>query len=74
MPPSLSELKVKHSFCFAFKISDNPTATNQYPWILWISIPNQFQKGLGLIWDTDTQDPGILVTDPPRSRDTDPPY
>ena len=27
MPPSLSELKVRPSFCFAFKIPDNPTAT-----------------------------------------------
>ena len=30
MPPSLSELKVTPSFCFAFKIPDNPTATNIY--------------------------------------------
>ena len=27
MPPSLSELKVMPSFCFAFKIPDNVTAT-----------------------------------------------
>ena len=27
MPPSLSDLKVTPSFCFAFKIPDNPTAT-----------------------------------------------
>ena len=27
MPPSLSELKVTPSFCFAFKIPDNPIAT-----------------------------------------------
>ena len=27
MPPSLSELKVTPTFCFAFKIPDNPTAT-----------------------------------------------
>ena len=27
MPPSLSELKVIPSFCFAFKIPDDPTAT-----------------------------------------------
>ena len=31
MPPSLSELKVKPSFCFPFKISDDPTETN-YRW------------------------------------------
>jgi hypothetical protein len=30
MPPSLSELKVTPSFCFAFKIPDHPTATNQH--------------------------------------------
>ena len=29
MPPSLSELKVTPSFCFAFKIPDDPTATNK---------------------------------------------
>ena len=27
--PSLSELKVTPSFCFAFKIPDDPTATNK---------------------------------------------
>ena len=27
MPPSLSELKVTPTFCFAFKIPDDPTAT-----------------------------------------------
>ena len=30
MPPSLSELKVTPSFCFPFKIPDDPTATNNY--------------------------------------------
>ena len=30
MLPSLSELKVTPSFCFPFKIPDNPTATNIY--------------------------------------------
>ena len=30
MPPSLSELKVTSSFCFAFKIPDEVTATNLY--------------------------------------------
>ena len=30
MPPSLSELKVTPSFCFSFKIPDDPTATNTY--------------------------------------------
>ena len=30
MPPSLSELKVLPSFCFAFKIPDDVTVTNKY--------------------------------------------
>ena len=30
MPPSLSELKVTPSFCFAFKIPDDPTTSNIY--------------------------------------------
>ena len=30
MPPSLSESKVTPSFCFPFKIPDDPTATKQY--------------------------------------------
>ena len=30
MPPSLSELKVLPSFCFAFKIPDNVTATRLF--------------------------------------------
>ena len=30
MPPSLSELKVIPSFCFAFKIPDDVTSTNKY--------------------------------------------
>ena len=30
MPPSLSELKVLHSFCFAFKIPDERAVTNTY--------------------------------------------
>ena len=29
MPPSLSELKVTPSFCFPFKIPDDPTATSE---------------------------------------------
>ena len=29
--PSLSELKVTPSFCFAFKIPDDVTASNLYP-------------------------------------------
>ena len=31
MPPSLSELKVAPSFCFPFKIPDDPTASSLYP-------------------------------------------
>ena len=30
MPPSLSELKVLPSFCFAFKIPDNVAASKSY--------------------------------------------
>ena len=30
MPPSLSELKVIPSFCFAFKIPDDVTASSMY--------------------------------------------
>ena len=30
MPPSLSELKVLPSFCFAFKIPDDVTVTSMY--------------------------------------------
>jgi hypothetical protein len=30
MPPSLSELKVTPSFCYPFKIADNPTASSTY--------------------------------------------
>ena len=30
MPPSLSELKVLPSFCFAFKIPDDVAVTNKY--------------------------------------------
>ena len=30
MPPSLSELKVTPSFCFPFKIPDDPTASTVY--------------------------------------------
>ena len=30
MPPSLSELKVTPTFCFAFKIPEDLTATNKY--------------------------------------------
>ena len=30
MPPNLSELKVTPSFCFPFKIPDDPTATTVY--------------------------------------------
>ena len=30
MPPSLSELKVLPSFCFAFKIPDNVATSNVY--------------------------------------------
>ena len=34
MPPSLSELKVIPSFCFAFEIPDDVTATNIYEYLV----------------------------------------
>ena len=34
MPPSSSELKVTPSFCFAFKIPDDVTASNNYNFYL----------------------------------------
>ena len=33
MPPSLSELKVLPSFCFAFKIPDDVAASTVYPFV-----------------------------------------
>ena len=33
MPPSLSELKVTPSFCFAFKFPDDPTASIKNVWM-----------------------------------------
>ena len=35
MPPSLSKLKVTPSFCFPFKIPDEPTATSNHG-IFWV--------------------------------------
>ena len=35
MPPSLSELKVLPSFCFAFKIPDDRAVTNIYMRVLY---------------------------------------
>ena len=34
MPPSLSELKVTPSFCFAFKIPDDHAVTNTYTCVI----------------------------------------
>ena len=34
MPPSLSELKVLSSFCFAFKIPDDRAVTNIYMYVV----------------------------------------
>ena len=39
MPPSLSELKVTPSFCFASKIPDDPTATSKYHTKICIQVP-----------------------------------
>ena len=38
MPPSLSELRVIPSFCFAFKIPDNVTATIMYIVVFFLGI------------------------------------
>ena len=35
MPPSLSELKVLPSFCFAFKIPDDVAVTNTYTYVMY---------------------------------------
>ena len=40
MPPSLSELKVAPSFCFPFKIPDDPTASNVH------FVPGQYLKNI----------------------------
>ena len=37
MPPSLLELKVLPSFCFAFKIPDNVAASNNYIYIFFFN-------------------------------------
>ena len=44
MPPSLSELKVIPSFCFAFKIPDDVTATNTYGSLAFFSLQPQLPK------------------------------
>ena len=51
MPPSLSELKVTPSFCFAFKIPDNPTATTDY---VYISESIESRQETGKIFKTKT--------------------
>ena len=45
MPPSLSELKVTPSFCFAFKISDDVTASSIYQKDHYISFFERFVAG-----------------------------
>ena len=44
MPPSLSELKVLPSFCFAFKIPNNVAASRLYS-----TVPTRMQKGFGSV-------------------------
>ena len=44
MTPSLSELKVKPSFCLPFKTLDNPTAT--YKYVVSFSTPELSTTGL----------------------------
>ena len=43
MTPSLMELKVTPSFCFAFKIPDNVTATTQYTFRF---LPNMYESAM----------------------------
>ena len=59
MPPSLSELKVTPSFCYPFKIADNPTASSpyihSYQGLDWVEMRQKQQKTkkkewLGKIW------------------------
>ena len=53
MPPSLSELKILPSLCFAFKIPDNVTASNNYFEILTVvpqsKMPKRKLNGLNQI-------------------------
>ena len=46
MPPSLSELKVLPSFCFAFKIPDDVTVTNKDEVPLPVLNRTQFQQSV----------------------------
>ena len=49
MPPSLSELKVLPSFCFAFKIPDDVTASSTYILVLFLCrIIKQARRKRGL--------------------------
>ena len=57
MLPSLSELKVLPSFCFAFKIPDDVTASNIYSnmsimviWVVEFSIGGQACRRVMAVW------------------------
>ena len=50
MPPSLSELKVLPSFCFAFKILDDVTASNTY--YIWSTF-HQLWHDIRVTWVLD---------------------
>ena len=59
MPPSLSELKVLPSFCFAFKIPDDVAASNIYtvheiqgPFIYTVAISDTLYFRVSKIWKT----------------------
>ena len=50
MPPSLSELNVTPSFCFAFKIPDDVTASNKYLYNYFFIFPILVVTKRFLIW------------------------
>ena len=47
MPPSLSELKVLPSFCFAFKIPDDVAASNRYLYVFEVLILRKLKLCIG---------------------------
>ena len=60
MPPSLSELKVLPSFCFAFKIPDDVAASNNYMFLTKIKIFNVKPK-LGMILKSGDQKMSMIL-------------
>ena len=65
MLPSLSELKVTPSFCFAFKIpNDVAASTNYYSWSLDQVRPSKIQNLFTLTWKSSSTNvyPGCNIT------------